>query len=238
MKFILTSIFIHIFLFLIFFSEKNLDLKIEKELQSSIQVDLVSIVSREKLSNIPAPLENSPSEIKEIKKAIELKKIEQPIKKIEKKIEQKTEKKLEEKLEKNLKNEVDREILTVEKKDTLLNSEKIEKDSEFFIQGDEKIAKNQNISGLSYSILKDSVPKYPIQAKKIGYKKQVVIKTKFLVNYQGEIENIEILEGIEGFGFREEVLKALKTFKFTPVFYKDEKIKLYFYKDFIFKING
>lgn len=109
-------------------------------------------------------------------------------------------------------------------------------DSENFIKGNsgEKIAKSQNIDGLSYILLKAPNPNYPSQARKVRISEDIVIKTKFLVGFNGRVENIEILEGTESHGFRNEVTRTLRQWQFSPISYKDENIKLYFYKDFIF----
>ncbi|MGL4533535.1 MAG: energy transducer TonB [Fusobacteriaceae bacterium] len=245
MKFILISFSIHLFIFFYFFSENNPDLKIKKDLKSTIQINLAKLDLKKEIPNTGDNLENNSLEIKEkkIDKESETKKIEKPMTKTVKKVAKKVAKKVEKPSKKSTvqdlnlkKNDLNSETLS--DNESISSSLNSENDSEFSFQGKDKIAKNQNISGLNYSILKEVAPNYPIQAKKMGYKKQVTIKTKFLVNYEGKVENIEILEGLETFGFREEVLKALKNFRFTPVFYKDEKIKLYFYKDFIFTING
>lgn len=112
-------------------------------------------------------------------------------------------------------------------------------DSENFISDGSggKIATNQNIDGLSYQLLKAPNPSYPIQAKRVRISEEVIIKTRFLVGLNGKVEKIEILEGTENFGFRNEVKKALKQWQFSPVEYKGKKIKIYFYKDFIFNLK-
>lgn len=113
-------------------------------------------------------------------------------------------------------------------------------DSENFISGNlgEKIAKNQNIDGLSYIILKSPNPNYPPQARKVRISEDIIIKTRFFVGLNGKVENIEILEGTESHGFRNEVTRTLRQWQFSPVLYKNENIKIYFYKDFIFNLKN
>ncbi|MBP6323165.1 MAG: energy transducer TonB [Fusobacteriaceae bacterium] len=106
-----------------------------------------------------------------------------------------------------------------------------------FDSNGQKIGANQNIAGINYRILSYKDPKYPIIAKKFKLKDKVTVKTRFLVGMDGEIENIEIIEGPEKFGFTNAVLESLKEWKFSPVQYKGQTIKLYFYKDFIFKVE-
>lgn len=100
-----------------------------------------------------------------------------------------------------------------------------------------KIGKNQNIDGIKYKILKSRDPEYPSLAKKFKIKEKIVVKAKFLVGLNGEVEKIEILEGPEKFGFTNAVRGSLEEWKFTPVEYKGENIKLYFYKEFVFKLD-
>lgn len=100
----------------------------------------------------------------------------------------------------------------------------------------EKILKNQNIKGVEYKILNAPAPNYPSIAKKFNLGK-VPINARFLVGKTGSVEKIEILSGRSDLGFKQEIEKALKQWKFTPVTYKDEVIKLYFYKEFIFELN-
>lgn len=89
--------------------------------------------------------------------------------------------------------------------------------------------------GIEYKILKQVDPDYPIQAERIRYKKKVVITARFLVGLKGEIEKINIINSHEKFGFNKEVEKALKQWKFHPIYYKNKNIKVYFTKDFIFE---
>ncbi|HAW49616.1 TPA: hypothetical protein DCX16_01495 [bacterium] len=58
------------------------------------------------------------------------------------------------------------------------------------------------------------LPKYPSLAKKMEVEGRV--KLKLLVNPNGEVDSIEVIEETpKGFGFREEALKAAKKYRFT-----------------------
>lgn len=187
--------------------------------------------------------EKPPKEIKELK-TIEKKEVKEIVKE---KIIKNSEKKISD-MKKNNKNLINDDN---KKKQYINNSQKeltvleraIEKDDQKeenkFERNSfgEKIAKNQNISGLSYKIIKEINPNYPIQAKKIGIKETVIIKVKFLVGLNGQIEKIEFIDSINKFGFKESVEKALEQWKFEPINYKGENIKIYFYKDFTFKVE-
>lgn len=99
------------------------------------------------------------------------------------------------------------------------------------------IAKNQDIEGLNYKILVSSDPDYPILAKKANYKNTVIVKTRFLVNGEGKIEEIKFYDDEIKFGFHDEVEKSLKKWKFSPVKLNGEAAKMYFYKTFVFKLS-
>jgi len=97
------------------------------------------------------------------------------------------------------------------------------------------IAKNQGVKGLSYGFLSQPEPNYPEIAKKMGFNKDVTIKVRFLIGYDGHIEEIKFYDDIEKFGFRNEVKKALNEWKSTPITINGNKVKLYFYKKFKFE---
>ena len=99
------------------------------------------------------------------------------------------------------------------------------------------IAKNQDIEGLNYKILASSDPDYPILAKKANYKNTVIVKTRFLVNGEGKIEEIKFYDDEIKFGFHDEVEKSLKKWKFSPVKLNGVAAKMYFYKTFVFKLS-
>lgn len=88
--------------------------------------------------------------------------------------------------------------------------------------------------GIEFNIVKSLDPEYPILAERIRYSKDVIVKTKFLVNYQGEVEEIIILDGMEKFGFNKAVEEALKKWKFDPIIYNRKPLKVYFTKEFKF----
>lgn len=99
------------------------------------------------------------------------------------------------------------------------------------------IAENQSVEGIVYNIISEREPEYPMIARRLGYKQSVEVKVKFLVGYNGNIEKIEFENEDIGMGFRNEVEKALKKWKFSEIKFRDEKIKMYFYKSFIFNQN-
>lgn len=90
-------------------------------------------------------------------------------------------------------------------------------------------------NGIKYKIIKEIAPDYPKQAETIRYRKKVIVKAKFLVNEKGEVQNITIVQSHKKLGFDDAVISALKKWKFSPVHYNNEIIKVYFQKEFVFE---
>lgn len=89
--------------------------------------------------------------------------------------------------------------------------------------------------GINYQIINEVEPDYPSQAESIGYSKQVKVTVKFLVGLKGNIEKAEIIKSHKDLGFDAEVMKAIKKWKFKPIFHKGKNIKVYFTKTFVFE---
>ena len=90
-------------------------------------------------------------------------------------------------------------------------------------------------NGIKYKIIKEIAPDYPKQAETIRYRKKVIVKAKFLVNEKGEVQNITIVQSHKKLGFDDAVISALKKWKFSPIYYNNEIIKVYFQKEFVFE---
>jgi len=97
--------------------------------------------------------------------------------------------------------------------------------------------KNQKVSGVHIVINKEILPTYPNLALKMGYKKETIVKVKFLVNKKGKVGDIKFYTNSK-YGFENEVEKALKQWVFEPVIYRDRPMPLYFYKVFHFVSKG
>jgi protein TonB len=67
----------------------------------------------------------------------------------------------------------------------------------------------------------------------MGYRKEVSIKVKFLVDKNGNVQDITFYTNSK-YGFEREVEKALKQWKFEPVIYNGTPTPIYFYKIFKF----
>lgn len=90
-------------------------------------------------------------------------------------------------------------------------------------------------NGIRYKIIKEVDPIYPRQAETIKYKNRVVVKAKFLVDEKGEVQNITIVQSHKRLGFDDAVISALKKWRFAPICYNNEIIRVYFQKEFIFE---
>lgn len=163
-------------------------------------------------------------------------------KKIEKKEEQQkniNKKKIVRKIEKKRKKKIKK--TTIKKIKEEKNSiEKQSKYNEFqdknrFIQGKDGIFTAVSAQGIEYEIEKEVDPKYPIIAKKMGYRGDREVDATFLVDLNGELKEIKIISGEQSYGFKEAVIRALREWKFKPIIYKGKKIKVKFEKTFKFK---
>ena len=223
MKSIILSTFLHIFIFISGYTFNS---------KKSFQID--SPGNNLTVSNITTNFSLNKREV--FQKKIKKKKIKKnPIKKkiVKKKKETKKikERGTKEVLKsKELKKEIPRKI----KEEQLESKEIMGKD---FIQLSKGgyAAKNQGVKGLNYSFISQPEPNYPTAAKRVGYSREVIIKVKFLVGFNGSIEEIKFYGKDNGLGFHSEVKKALNNWKLTPITIKNKKVKLYFYK--VFKFN-
>ena len=83
-------------------------------------------------------------------------------------------------------------------------------------------------------LINEVEPDYPSQAESIGYSKQVKVTVKFLVGLKGNVEKAEITQSHKDLGFDAEVMKAIKKWKFKPIYHNGKNIKVYFVKTFVF----
>ena len=89
--------------------------------------------------------------------------------------------------------------------------------------------------GINYQIINEVEPDYPSQAESIGYSKQVKVTVKFLVGLKGDVEKAEITQSHKDLGFDTEVMKAIKKWRFKPIYHNGKNIKVYFVKTFVFE---
>ena len=231
MKFYIFSFLCHLLLLFLFYKTPVKEIKMDSKNVVVYLTDKKNDIP----SPAPAPIQSFNREpVKEIKK-VEEKKIEKKeIKKPEKKV---VKKKVKKAVPKPI--EKPSEVEEVEK-ETSTNTNTapynplagLVKDGTGTYIGDQRGG-----HGIGYKIKREVEPQYPIMAKKANLKKEVVIQTKFLVGLNGKVEEIIFLDNFTSYGFRKEVEKALKQWKFAPIIYQGHNIKMYFYKDFRFNVK-
>ena len=231
MKFYLFSFIIHMILFFSVIKLPKNEIKLDSK---NVVVYLNELKIEGKNTPEPAPIKNIELPKEKVEKKIEKKEIKKIEKKVEKKIEKrKTVKKVKKQIESKVEEKEINKVIEAVGVTTAINElDGLVKDGTGTYIGDQK--SNQ---GIGYKIKREIDPNYPTMAKKIGFKDEVVIKTKFLVGLNGKVEEIIFLNDYTKYGFQKEVEKALKKWEFEPIVYKNKKIKMYFYKDFRFNVK-
>lgn len=232
MKFYVLSFILHLILIFSVIKLPTRDIKLDSK---NVVVYLNELKIEGKGNPEPAPLKNL-----EKKEVVEEKKVEKKeIKKVEKK-------KIERKIEKK---KVTKKVVSnkkkVEKVTENVSDEVVETQSKAFnpLDGFVKdgtgtyIGDQKSSQGIGYRIKREVDPIYPQMAKKVGFKDEVIIQTKFLVGLNGKVEEIIFLNDFKKYGFQKEVEKALKKWEFEPIIYHGKNIKMYFYKNFRFNVK-
>ncbi|WP_291259126.1 energy transducer TonB, partial [Fusobacterium sp.] len=206
MKFYLFSFIIHMILFFSVIKLPKNEVKLDSK---NVVVYLNELKIKGENTPEPAPIKNVEPPKEKIEKKIEKKEIKKIKKKIEKKkIVKKVKEEVESKVEEKITEGV--EIAGVNKNINELDG--LVKDGTGTYIGDQKSSQ-----GIGYKIKREVDPNYPMMAKKIGFKDEVVIKTKFLVGLNGKVEEIIFLNDYTKYGFQKEVEKALKKWEFEPI---------------------
>lgn len=240
-KYILISLLFHLSLFIFL---KNYQYLGNENYNKVVPITFVATTtSPNPGSPIAAPQElkkkeEKKSEPKKEEKKIEKKEIKSKVadkkeKKIEEKIQEKTEEK---KLEQDKSKEED--IKDTNEERNIKESDKNIGDNLFpgsnFVNDGDGGYIALSSEGINYEILNEVEPEYPSQAEMIGYSERVIVSVKFLVGLKGEISKIEITRSHSKLGFDDEVKKAIKKWRFKPIYHHGKNIKVYFEKDFIF----
>ena len=90
--------------------------------------------------------------------------------------------------------------------------------------------------GITYRIVKDANPRYPSQARTLGYNRTIRLRVRFLVGLGGNVESATVLtKKVPQLGFEEAALRAVRNMEFDPIYYKGINIKVYFVKNIIFE---
>ena len=262
-KYVLISLIVHLAILFLFATIKTDE--VEKEKLVKNEVVPIAFVAKQTSNNPGAktldtqerekPKEEKPKSEPKIKKKVEEKKVEEK-KPVEKPIEKKAEKTEEKKIESNISSKEDTSHSDNSSKSSSESSSTNSSDkssnhssdggspngnssgedlgSNFIVDGD-----GTNIAltseGINYQIINEVEPDYPSQAESIGYSKKVQVTVKFLVGLKGNVEKAEIIKSHKDLGFDAEVMKAIKKWRFKPIFHKGKNIKVYFTKTFVFE---
>ena len=262
-KYVLISLIVHLAILFLFANIKTDE--VEKEKLVKNEVVPIAFVAKQTSDNPGAktldtqerekPKEEKPKSEPKIEKKVEEKKVEEK-KPVEKPIEKKVEKTEEKKIESNIPSKEDTSHSDNSSKSSSESSSTSSSDkssnhssdggspngnssgedlgSNFIVDGD-----GTNIAltseGINYQIINEVEPDYPSQAESIGYSKKVQVTVKFLVGLKGNVEKAEIIKSHKDLGFDAEVMKAIKKWRFKPIFHKGKNIKVYFTKTFVFE---
>ena len=262
-KYILISLIVHLAILFLFANIKTDE--VEKEKLVKNEVVPIAFVAKQTSDNPGAktldtqerekPKEEKPKSEPKIEKKVEEKKVEEK-KPVEKPIEKKVEKTEEKKIESNISSKEDTSHSDNSSKSSSESSSTSSSDKSsnhssdggspngnssgedlgpnFIVDGD-GIDIALTSEGINYQIINEIEPDYPSQAESIGYSKKVQVTVKFLVGLKGNVEKAEIIKSHKDLGFDAEVMKAIKKWKFKPIFHKGKNIKVYFTKTFVFE---
>ena len=254
-KYVLISLIVHLAILFLFATIKTDE--VEKEKLVKNEVVPIAFVAKQTSDNPGAktldtqerekPKEEKPKSEPKIEKKVEEKKIEEK-KPVEKPIEKKAEKTEEKKIESNIPDSSSKsssESSSTSSSDKSSNhsndggspngsSSGEDLGSNFIADGDGTYIALTS-EGINYQIINEVEPDYPSQAESIGYSKKVQVTVKFLVGLKGNVEKAEIIKSHKDLGFDAEVMKAIKKWRFKPIFHKGKNIKVYFTKTFVFE---
>ena len=262
-KYVLISLIVHLAILFLFATIKTDE--VEKEKLVKNEVVPIAFVAKQTSDNPGAktldtqerekPKEEKPKSEPKIEKKVEEKKVEEK-KPVEKPIEKKAEKTEEKKIESNIPNKNEPSHSDNSSKSSSESSSTSSSDkssnhssdggspngnssgedlgSNFIADGDGTYIALTS-EGINYQIINEVEPDYPSQAESIGYSNQVKVTVKFLVGLKGNVEKAEIIKSHKDLGFDAEVMKAIKKWRFKPIFHKGKNIKVYFTKTFVFE---
>lgn len=259
-KYVLISLIVHLAILFLFATIETEEPEKEKLVKN--EVVPIAFVAKQTSDNPGAktldtqerekPKEEKPKSEPKIEKKVEEKKIEEKKveekKPVEKPIEKKAEKTEEKKIESNIPDSSSKsssESSSTSSSDKSSNhssdggspngsSSGEDLGSNFIADGDGTYIALTS-EGINYQIINEVEPDYPSQAESIGYSNQVKVTVKFLVGLKGNVEKAEIIKSHKDLGFDAEVMKAIKKWKFKPIFHKGKNIKVYFTKTFVFE---
>lgn len=230
-KYVLLAVIFHSFLFLKLNNYMTLGDRIDSKESIPISFNVKDLPPR-----VDGMMGNNQIEEEEEKIEDENNKEEKIEKEEEKKVEKDEDgvKKVEKKIEKKEKRKKNQKKSNSQKKSEKKKENSSSKNNGL-IENSDGTYTAVSSKGIDFKILNSVEPNYPRQAQMLGYRKDVIIEVKFLVGLDGRVSDIKIIKSHKKFGFDNEVITALKKWRFEPIVYNGRKIKVYFVKEFIFK---
>lgn len=230
-KYLLIALILHLLLFLNISRYKTLgDPNLSLKTNIPISYNSINIEQRiDNIKKIKGGEETEPESYEKEQEDTKDKETEKKVEKAETEIKSKMSNNKKEKEVKKQKKKKNKTEKTVKK-----NSDDIFTKSGNFIANLDGTYTAISSKGINFEIITQVDPDYPRQAEIIRYNKSIIVEVRFLVNLNGNIEDIKILKSHEKFGFDKEVISALKKWKFKPIVYNGKNIKVYFNKEFIF----
>lgn len=114
----------------------------------------------------------------------------------------------------------------------------LEKDENILVEGSVNLVKENK--DLEYKIIKSKSPVYPKKAQILNLKENVKVIAEFTVNTNGEIKDISLFSDFvkyKQYDFDKAVDNALKSYKFSTIFYKNQIVEVRFRKVFEFNLK-
>lgn len=104
-----------------------------------------------------------------------------------------------------------------------------------FARGADGIYTALSADEVDYTILSAPDPIYPETAYEAGYTRTVQVQVRLYVDTDGSITQVEFLDTPPDLGFREEIEKIIYQWRFAPLYYRGQPIRLHFLKTFRFE---
>ncbi|MBS4913626.1 MAG: TonB family protein [Veillonella sp.] len=85
-------------------------------------------------------------------------------------------------------------------------------------------------SNVDYTLLRDAEGRWPDEARTVGYSKVVRVNVRILVDTDGSISDVTVMNDAPNLGFKEEAVRAAYGMKFAPIYYEGRNIRMYMVK--------
>jgi len=100
------------------------------------------------------------------------------------------------------------------------------------------MAKHQGVKGLTYGFVSNPEPSYPTQARRLGFKGDMIVQVIIEFDMNGKFSEMRFVGEEDRFGFRNEVKKVVENWRLTEIRYNSTPVKMRFYKSFRFEKQG